>query len=334
MNKIYNGDVRMLVAICIASYKRPEGLQRLLEGINQLTFSRSEPNLEVIVVDNDANGSASTVCEKIRSNFKWSLKYDVEPQRGISYVRNKAIACVNKDAEFVAFIDDDEVPEPCWLDKLLSVQQTYHADVVTGPVLPHFVEEVPDWVVKGKFFEWGRYPTGHPVKVAFTNNVIIRFEILRKVDRVFDDRFAITGGEDSHFFMRVYHMGYKIVWADEAIVYEWIPKTRTNIKWILLRGYRTWSTHSLCEREFEPSIKVQGIRMAKGSALIFVGLFYLVQSLSFKKYIFVKGLLNIFRGFGTFSGLIGKQYEEYKNIDIQKKPTLVTEQILYTHERI
>jgi succinoglycan biosynthesis protein ExoM len=305
----------MLISICIATYKRPEGLQRLLEGINQLSFIKSEtPSLEVIVVDNDINGLASKICETISLDFKWLLKYCIELQRGVSYVRNKAIACVSKDAEFVAFIDDDEVPDPSWLDNLLSVQQTYNADVVSGPVLPHFVEEVPDWVVKGKFFECPRYSTGDRLHVAFTNNVIVRSEILRKFKRPFDERFALTGGEDSHLFMRIYYIGYKMVWADDAIVYEWIPKSRTNMKWIWLRGYRSWSTHSLCEREFQPSIKVQALRMAKGSGLILFGLFLLAQSLTLRQHIFVKALLQIYRGFGTFSGLLGKHYEEYKNI--------------------
>jgi glycosyltransferase involved in cell wall biosynthesis len=315
MNKISNSDMKMLIAVCIASYKRPEGLQRLLDGINQLTVSRSAINLEVIVVDNDANGSAYVVCEKATPTFKWSLKYYIEPRRGITYVRNKAIASVSEDAEFVAFIDDDEVPDPLWLEELLSVQETYHADVVSGPVLPLFAEQVPTWVVKGKFFEWGRYPTGYPIKVAFTNNVIVRFKILKSFERVFDDRFALTGGEDSHFFMRLHHLGYKMVWADQAIVYEWIHSARANMKWILLRGYRTWGTHSLCEREFEPSIKVQAIRAAKGSALIFLGILLLFPSFTLKKHIFVKALLQIYRGCGTFSGLLGKHYQEYKNIE-------------------
>lgn len=307
--------VKMLVSVCIATYQRPEGLKRLLDGLNELTFNKCEtPTIEVIVVDNDVHGSAASVWETARTGFKWVLKYNVEPQRGISYVRNKAVFCVNENASFIAFIDDDEVPAPSWLDELLYVQKTYNADVVSGPIVSRFLEkDVPNWVIKGKFFEWRRYPTGHPLQVAFTNNVIVRLEIFQKIG-AFDDRFALTGGEDSHFFMRVYRRGYKMVWADEAIVYEWVPKSRTNIKWILLRGYRTWSTHSLCEREFEPSIKVQAIRMVKGSGLVLFGLFLLLPSLSLKRHIFVKALLHIFRGFGTFSGLVGKHYEEYRQI--------------------
>jgi glycosyltransferase involved in cell wall biosynthesis len=308
-------EAKMLVAICIASYKRPEGLQRLLEGINHLTISSSELNLEVIVVDNDANASARKVCEKITPNFKWSLRYYVEVKRGISYVRNKAIDCVSEDAEFIAFIDDDEVPQPSWLEELLSAQKIYNADVVAGPVVPYFAQEVPQWIVKGRFFEYPRYPTGHILKVAFTGNVIVRSSIFKNFKQAFDDRFAITGGEDSHLFMRLYRMGYKMVWADNAIAYEWVPNTRTNMRWILLRGYRTWSTHSLCEKELEPSVKVQAIRMLKGSALIFIGVLLLVPSLAFDRSILVKALLRIYRGMGTLSGLAGRHYQEYKHID-------------------
>jgi succinoglycan biosynthesis protein ExoM len=306
----------MLVAICVASYQRHEGLQRLFDGLNELTFSKCEtPELEVIVVDNDSAGSASAVCENIKSKFKWSLKYCIEEQRGISYARNRAIACSSKDADFLAFIDDDEVPIPTWLDELLSVQKNYDADVVSGPILPFFIkEDVPNWVVEGKFFEPRCHSTGDLLKVAFTNNVIVRAEIFRNTEKVFDERFAITGGEDSHCFMRLYHMGYKMVWADDAIVHEWIPENRTNIQWILRRGYRSWSTHSFCEKEFEPSIKVQAIRMAKGSGLIIYGLLLLLPSIILKRHIFIKALLNICRGAGTFSGLAGKQYEEYKTI--------------------
>lgn len=306
----------MLVAVCALTYERPQALQRLLERLNQLTFSKNEiPLLEVIVVDNDNLGSARAVCDRLDSDFKWALKYSIEPLRGISYARNHAIACVSKNADFIAFIDDDEVPESSWLDELLSVQSEYDADVVTGPVLPYFEEpDVANWVIDGKFFDSPSYPTGHLPKVAFTNNVLVRGEIFRRFLRPFDERFALTGGEDSHFFMRLYRQGCLIVWANEAKVWEGIPKNRTTIKWILLRGYRCWGTHSRCERELSPSLKVQAIRVIKGCGLIVLGLLLLLPALLGKRHLLVKALLRIFRGAGTFSGLVGWQYQEYRHI--------------------
>ena len=44
----------MLVALCCITFRRPEGLGRLLDGLNQLTVHKNpEPEICVVVVDND-----------------------------------------------------------------------------------------------------------------------------------------------------------------------------------------------------------------------------------------------------------------------------------------
>ena len=301
----------MLVSICIITYQRPEGLKQLIDSLNRLEFKQIEPpQIEVIVIDNDVAGSACEFCE--HESFKWSLICEMESQRGISYARNHAFFCASKQADFIVTIDDDEVPDPQWLEQLLMVQQKYDADVVAGPVFTLFPDkDVPNWIQQGQFFDLTRYPTGHLIQVAFTNNSLVRSEILRKLGKPFDERFALTGGEDSHLFMRLYQAGAKMVWADEAIVYESIPKTRTTKKYILERGYRSWCTHSLLERELYPSVKIQAIRTIKGIGLIVIGLVQLIPSLFQGQHVFVLALRSIYRGCGTIAGLIGKNETQY-----------------------
>ncbi|NJK36305.1 MAG: glycosyltransferase family 2 protein [Oscillatoriales cyanobacterium RM1_1_9] len=299
----------MLVSICIATYKRPDQLKCLLEGLNRLTFGKIEiPDIELIIVDNDFSGSAQQLCEEFEAKFAGRLRYDIEIEKGVTYARNRTIKNISQDSDFIAIMDDDEVPDPSWLEELLAVQSQYNADIVTGPVIPQFEDKsTPDWVTKGKFFEPLSQATGSPMNVAFTNNVLVRSKILQQLDPVFDNRLASKAAEDTHLFMRLYKSGYRIVWANEAIVREWIPESRTNVKWLMERAYWGWSSYSLFERELYPSVKVQAVRLIKGCGLIAVGILRSVPAMLQGKHSFVQELLNIYRGLGTLSGVFGIQ---------------------------
>jgi succinoglycan biosynthesis protein ExoM len=310
----------MLVAICIASYKRPKRLRLLLKGLNQLVFEKIDrPDIEVIIVDNDVAGLVDEICQEIETQFQWKLKTGIESQRGITYARNKTMAMVSPNADFIAIVDDDEIPAPSWLEELLLAQRKYSSDIVTGPVIPRFIDyKVPKWIIRGRFFEPPRFPTGHIRPVAYTNNVIVKAEILKNLDPVFDNRFAISGGSDCYLFLNLHKAGYKITWADEAIVYDRIPFSRINLRWILLRGYREPSSYSSVEKELYPSFFVQLTRAVKGFGLIAIGLIRLLPSLLIEKAAVVISLVYISRGLGTLGGLLGFFYEEYKNLGNMK----------------
>lgn len=312
----------MKVAVCVVTYRRPDGLERVLRGLDRLRFEKVEiSNMRVVVVDNDPGESASAICEKLAPEIGWPLEYHTEPRRGISQARNRAVACAAAlDADFLAFVDDDEVPEPSWLDELLFVQRSYAADVVGGPVLPYFYEPVPYWVVKGKFFEQSferpRYPTGHLLKLTAAGNVLIRTRTFEEVGEYFDEELGLTGGEDTLFFARVYEAGYKLVWADEAVVYEWTPGSRANARWILRRAYRLGNSRSLYERYSKAGASVRAVRTVKGGGRIVQGLLLLPVCALLAplrgRHVLVKPLIHLCRGAGMLAGLIGVRYEEYR----------------------
>lgn len=312
----------MRVAVCITTYKRPEGLGRLLAGLNGLTFEGEvPPSLVVVVVDNDAARTAASVCEEAREWLVWPLEYHVESRRGISQARNKAVACaVALGAEFVAFVDDDEVPEPLWLDELLSVQRKYSADVVGGPVLPYFYEPVPEWVVKGKFFEQPferpRYPTGHLLELTAAGNVLVRTGVFDEMGAHFDEELGLTGGEDTLFFARAYEAGYKLIWADGAVAHEWTPASRANARWLLRRAYRLGNSRSVYENQANAGPGARMVRIAKGCGRVVQGLLLLVPSVPLSlvtgRQSIMKALVLVSRGAGMLAGVLRIRFEEYR----------------------
>lgn len=107
------------VGVCVITYKRPKGLHRCLQSLQLLQFRLSStPHISIFVVDNDPSASAQPIVQQLQTLSKWPITYDVEPTRGISYARNRAVSLA-KDCDFIAFIDDDEYATPsgwmsCW----------------------------------------------------------------------------------------------------------------------------------------------------------------------------------------------------------------------------
>lgn len=303
----------MRISIGIITYLRPAGLERLLRSLNALTFEYPPPELDVVVVDNDPNASARAVCERFRPASRWPLTYVTEPRRGIPQARNRVVQEA-ADANFIAFIDDDEVPTPDWLNRLLHAQRTYSADVVSGPVLPVFPDEGMHWMARSGFFDRPRYPTGHATPHFATNNVLIRTAVLHAVDGPFDERLALTGGSDTMLARQLHQQGCTMVWADEAHVHEWVPASRLRPTWLLKRTFRGGLVASLTDLNTGGSIGTRIGWGLRGSARVLQGLLLLLPLLVRGQ----RGLLWALRqcslGAGMLAGLYGLRYDEYRTI--------------------
>jgi glycosyltransferase involved in cell wall biosynthesis len=152
----------------------------------------------IIVVDNDASESAKETVLQFRNMSPLEVRCFVEPEQNIALARNKALA--NAKGDFIAFIDDDELPVTDWLIKLFQTCQAYHVDGVLGPVLPRFEGSPPAWVKRGGFCDRPSHATGFKIdwNEGRTGNLLIKREILDGIDPVFRPEFG-SGGEDLAF---------------------------------------------------------------------------------------------------------------------------------------
>lgn len=226
------------ISVCICTFKRADFLLRLLKALERqktegaFTFS-------VVITDNDSTESARPVVEKFTRNSSLAVIYGVETQQNIALARNRALT--HAAGSYIAFIDDDEFPEPGWLMTLLQACQQYKSDGVLGPVRPHFEDSPPPWIIKGGFCERPEHNTGRRMnwEECRTGNLLFRKDILEGHALPFLPEFG-TGGEDKDFFMRMTQSGHSFVWCNEAVVYETVPPSRWSrsfmIKRALLRG--------------------------------------------------------------------------------------------------
>ncbi|OHB78466.1 MAG: hypothetical protein A2W31_00095 [Planctomycetes bacterium RBG_16_64_10] len=301
------------LAVCVITFRRPERLRRLLAALDQLQFPRYQPVLEVVVVDNDPAGSAKPVCTDMSRSCRWPLHYEIEPVRGIPYARNKAVASALCRVDAVAFIDDDEVPRPTWLDELLEVQRVHAADIVTGPTIRHADADAPCWVKRSLWLQPRRYPTGRRLTSAFSGNVLIQGRVFRQMAPWFDERIGLGGGSDVEFFRRAQRSGYTIVWADAAVVDEWMPASRLTAKWLLLRAFSLGNAAALLEVQLGRPV---GSRLAvAGQAVLLVirGLGLLPWRLLRGRRGVVQSLWYVCRAAGMLSGLTGYRFAYYRD---------------------
>jgi len=231
----------MNISVCIATYRRPDRLALLLDD---LAVQRLAP-FEVVVVDNDAEGSAAPVVERQRAGARpLPLRYACQPRKNIALTRNRSVALAR--GEWLAFIDDDERAPPDWLHTLALAALAHRAAGVLGPVEPLLPPDAPAWIRRGRFYRWARMATGSvvPVNRLRFGNVLLRADLLAGDAAPFDARYGLTGGEDGDLLGRLVQKGARIVWCDEAVVVEPVEPARLRLRWLLLRALRGGQDHA------------------------------------------------------------------------------------------
>ncbi len=192
---------------------------------------------EVIVVDNDAAGSARAVVEgRIAAGAPYPIRYAVQPARNIALTRNLTVELCSGD--WIAFIDDDERAPAAWLRQLTDAAAAYTADGVLGPVVPEVPNSAPAWIRHGRFYDFPRLASGEvvPLNRMRFGNVLLRGSLLRAEPGPFDVGYGLTTGEDADLLIRLVQRGGRIVWCDEAVVVEPVEPGRLSLKWLLQRA--------------------------------------------------------------------------------------------------
>ncbi len=306
-----NQPIRPAVSLCIPTFRRPDGLRKLLARVAQLDY---QGPLSVIVVDNDADRPVAEAAVRALSEFPFPLTSIVEPRRGQTYAYNTgfAAACRMPGTDYVAVLDDDEYPAVGWLTELIAAAVRYKADIVGGPVFPVF-EDPGHWLAGSGLYAPRRYVTGPVDMIYGAGNMLIRRDVLSDyLDEPFAHAFAFTGGSDLDFFTRCRKDGRRFAWADDARVFETVPRARTTISWLLLRGFRSGTDRTRIDRSFAQGIGDIARRWAKGAGLFACGIALLPLAALRGRRAVVGSLVVAAQGVGRIAAEFNLLYEEYR----------------------
>jgi len=268
-------DPSIEIVVCIPSFRRPQHLRLTLQS---LANQRTDKRFAVVVVENDALKRESV---PVAIEFFWTGTTPglciVEPRQGNCHAINAAFETALATfpaAAKLLMIDDDEIASPEWLERMVNVAEATGADLVGGPVLPDFDDELKRGLRRHPAFR-PAYDVSGPVPIIYgCGNCLITRSVFEKLaDPSFDLKFNFLGGGDTDFFVRCRQAGMKFHWAADAVITETVPHSRTNPGWLVLRGLRIGAINYHIEVKAARTYLARARLLAKMFAMLPLSLF-------------------------------------------------------------
>ncbi len=237
----------MKIDICVCTYRRPS-IEDTLRSLDRQALPQGVLT-RAIVIDNDETPSARDRVDAIAGTLSMPVLYIHAPANNISIARNAGLEAAS--AEWIAFIDDDEVADRDWLASLLQMARLNELDAVFGPALAVYPDDAPDWMRQQDYHSNIPVRRGGVVQTGHTCNALMRASSRYVKGKRFLIEKGKTGGEDTEFFFRLWFSGAKFGICEAAIVREAVEPKRLNADWIKARKFRSgmsFGYHSLTTR--------------------------------------------------------------------------------------
>ena len=230
----------MDIELCICTFRRPH----IVETLRSVEAGRvpDDVSLTITVIDNDDVPSAEAMVAGTAAQMALPVRYIHAPGANISIARNAGLEAAR--ADWLAFLDDDELEGPEWLAALIARQRETGADAVFGPSRAIYGDGAPDWMVQGDFHSQVVEPRDGVIQTGHTCNALLRCAGTGWAQERFDLARGKSGGEDTAFFFRLHRMGAEFAVAAEATVTEAVPPARATLPWLRQRRYRMGQSYS------------------------------------------------------------------------------------------
>ncbi|TPL46650.1 glycosyltransferase [Mesorhizobium sp. B2-4-6] len=257
--------------VTLPTFKRPKQVQ---ETLASLKAQRTDRRFAVIVMENEAEAreGAGAVLPLFESGEMPGIVI-IAHERGNCSAYNagwQTAILQFPNFKHLLVIDDDEIAEPDWLERMCNAAESLGADIVGGPQVPVFADP--------SHARWAGHPvfappyreTGRVPALYSSGNLVVGRNVLQAMGPPFLDlRFNFMGGGDSDFLSRSAQKGFVLGWCAEAKVNETVPARRVEADWIRARSLRNGVISTLVEKKKRAGTPLAGLKvLLKSLALL------------------------------------------------------------------
>lgn len=313
------------IIVAITTLGRPRMLAEAIKACTRMT-NKHGVDFGIVVVDNDASASAREVVEDIARSSAVPIAYVVEPRRGISEARNRALDyATEQGADYMGFCDDDAAPAPGWLDAVMATVETKGAHLTGGPV--YFV--LPDEALtrsqtriakaiaaaaRRRAWRNLQISRSNPPVTIITNNWFADLNWLNQQQLRFDPRYSVSGGGDTEFFRRVVGRGGNAVWSHDAVMEEIVPASRLGLRYQFKRQIHSGMVKTAWFRREKGPARTMLTTLPKLVGNLSLGLALVVASAVGGISTFYPATRLVGKAIGQAAGVLGLEPEHYRTV--------------------
>lgn len=231
-------DTAVSVIICAYTEQRWDQLVAAVASLQRQTM---QPYEIIVVIDDN-----SSLFARASVQFPDIHVISNKEMRGLSGARNSGIAIAQ--GAVIAFMDEDAVAEPTWLEHLTNCYQDERVMGVGGAIMPKWAGDRPAWFPSE--FQWvvgctyrGMPTTTAPIRNLIGCNMSFRSEIFTQVGGFRHGMGRIgkkpLGCEETELCIRAQQRWPErtLLYEPQARVHHHVPEERATWRYLSARCY-------------------------------------------------------------------------------------------------
>jgi glycosyltransferase involved in cell wall biosynthesis len=224
-------------SVVIPTYGEAPYLGDVLEAL----MKQTDRCFDILVVDNNEHPRARGICDRFGSRVAFLHC----PQRGLSAARNAGIAATR--TEYIAFLDDDGIPEPAWAAELRAGLRRYGCAAAGGRVELALERGLPAWyperlrsLLSELRYDGVDIPALAETQYVVGANFCVARRAIQEVGGFRQDLgrsgSSLRSSEEVELCKRIAKAGGRVAFLAAPVVRHRIPRQRCTLSYVLERS--------------------------------------------------------------------------------------------------